>query len=99
MLFNKTPGDPRYHYKLYERITCGNQHLILRRAENKFSQSQRLLRVIKKGFLDIKDEERTFLREMAILRTMDHPNIIKIFEYFEDEKYYYLFTEYSVYKK
>ena len=28
-----------------------------------------------------------------ILQTLDHPNVLKLFEYFEDEKYVYLVTE------
>ena len=31
--------------------------------------------------------------EINILRSLDHPNIVKIFEYFEDEKRYYIVQE------
>lgn len=30
---------------------------------------------------------------MTILQTLDHPHIIKLYEYFEDEKNVYLITE------
>ena len=39
-------------------------------------------------------EKRTVLNEVDILKTLDHPNILKIFEYFEDERYYYIVMEY-----
>jgi calcium-dependent protein kinase len=31
---------------------------------------------------------------MNILRKLDHPNILKLYEIFEDSKTYYLVTEY-----
>ena len=31
---------------------------------------------------------------MSLLRKLDHPNILKLYEVFEDPKKYYLVTEY-----
>ena len=31
--------------------------------------------------------------EIEILKGLDHPNIIKMFEFFQDEKRYYIITE------
>ena len=31
---------------------------------------------------------------MQILKTLDHPNIVKLYELFEDELHYYLITEF-----
>ncbi len=39
------------------------------------------------------DEEQNFKYEINILKELDHPNIIKLFEIFEDDKKYYLITE------
>lgn len=33
------------------------------------------------------------LQEFSILKNMDHPNIVRLFELFQDEKNYYLVTE------
>jgi calcium-dependent protein kinase len=33
------------------------------------------------------------LNEINTLRSLDHPNIVKIYEYFEDEKRFYIVTE------
>ena len=40
------------------------------------------------------DEEKGFQREIRILKKLDHPNILKLYEVFEDTKAYYLITEY-----
>lgn len=34
------------------------------------------------------------LRELEILLTLDHPNIIKFHEIFEDEEFFYIVQEY-----
>ena len=36
-----------------------------------------------------------FFNEINILMKLDHPNIIKIYETFEDAKNYYVITEYK----
>ena len=40
----------------------------------------------------IKNMER-FKQEITILQQLDHPNVLKLFEYFEDDKNVYLVTE------
>ncbi len=35
-----------------------------------------------------------FLNELGILRQIDHPNIVKLLEVYEDSKRYYIVTEY-----
>ena len=39
------------------------------------------------------EEEQSFKYEINILKQLDHPNIIKLYEIFEDDKKYYLVTE------
>lgn len=38
-------------------------------------------------------ETQMFFNEITMLRGVEHPNILKIFEYFEDHKRYYLISE------
>lgn len=33
------------------------------------------------------------LKEIDILKTLDHPNILKIYEFYEDKRYLYIITE------
>jgi calcium-dependent protein kinase len=41
-----------------------------------------------------KQEEDRMFTELDLLREMDHPNIVKVFEHYQDEKYHYLISEY-----
>ena len=54
----------------------------------------RAMKVIKKESINYQDDERIFLKEIEILTKIEHPNIIKIIEYYTDEINYYLITEY-----
>ena len=40
------------------------------------------------------DGNKNFLREISILKKLDHPNVLKIYEYFSNDKYYYFIMEY-----
>lgn len=56
------------------------------------SQAQRAVKMINRDILPNLDEEQ-MLREVNILKSLDHPNILKIFEVFGDEKRLYIVTE------
>ncbi|KRX05898.1 Protein kinase-like domain [Pseudocohnilembus persalinus] len=53
----------------------------------------RALKIVEKSQIVslYKDE---FIREIELLKTLDHPNIVKVFEFFEDEEKYYIISEY-----
>ena len=53
----------------------------------------RAMKQLKKSAL-IKEEEERLLQEMNILRNLDHPNVVKLFELYQDEQNYYLITEF-----
>ena len=57
----------------------------------------RALKTIQKKDLPREDELKLF-SEMNLLRILDHPNIIKLIELFQDDKNYYLITEFEFYK-
>lgn len=53
----------------------------------------RAVKIIKKKAL-AEDERKKLKNEAEILRQLDHPNIIKLYEIFEDKKYYYIIMEF-----
>jgi len=52
----------------------------------------RAVKIIRKESMS-PEEEQSFKYEINILKKLDHPNIIKLYEIFEDSSRYYLITE------
>jgi len=53
----------------------------------------RAMKSIKKEALFIEDEDKLFA-EMSILKDLDHPNTVKLYELYQDDRFYYLITEF-----
>lgn len=50
------------------------------------------MKILDKSQMD--EKEKTRLKfEIDILKNLDHPNILRLYEVFEDKKYIYLVTE------
>ena len=62
-------------------------------AIHKKSLLKRAMKIIKINSIP-EMEKQSLLQEVEILKSLDHPNIIKIFDLYEDSKNYYLITEY-----
>jgi hypothetical protein len=69
MLFSETLGKPKDHYDVLENIASGTLGLI-KKVRNKFSNCIRAMKVIKKAFIDLQEDEKNFMKEIAILRTL-----------------------------
>lgn len=93
MLFSETQGKPKDHYTEHEEISVGSLYSI-KKVVNKLSGNIRSMKEIKKAFIDLQEDEKNFMKEIAILRTLDHPSILKIYEFYQQEKYFYLITEF-----
>ena len=52
----------------------------------------RAMKQIKKTSV-MKSKQGDLFNEIDLLREMDHPNIVRIYELFQDRKNYYLITE------
>jgi calcium-dependent protein kinase len=53
---------------------------------------QRAVKILKLGMMD-EDQKKALKTEVRILQSLDHPNIVKLYEFFEDKKRYYIVTE------
>jgi len=63
---------------------------VVRAGIHKDTKQRRAIKTIARS--KIKNWDR-FLTEVKILQTLDHPHVIKLYEYFEDETNVYLVTE------
>lgn len=66
----------------------GEIHLCL----HKITQTKRCVEVIKKAKLSEEVQKKVF-KEIEMLKQFDHPNVIKLFQVYVDEKKIYLITE------
>ena len=57
-------------------------------------KKMKLKRAMKVIPVNSKNEEEKTDEEIELLKNLDHPNIVKLFEYFCDSEKYYLITEY-----
>jgi len=68
---------------------------IVIKAEDKLTGQIRAIKIIKKAQLEQIDADLTLLsNEFNIMIQMDHPNIIRLYEVFEDQRYFYFVMEY-----
>ena len=77
----------------YEKISLlgKGSYSSVYKVRNKNTNLFRAMKVIQKNFQKDNDE---ILREINILKNMDHPNVMKIYGFLEDEKNYYLIQEF-----
>jgi calcium-dependent protein kinase len=66
---------------------------IVYEAQNRITDIMRAMKIIEKNKKNLKDEKE-IINEINILKTMDHPNIVKIFEFYSNEKNYSIIMEY-----
>lgn len=93
MLLSETEGKPRETYETLENIAPVSYGLV-KKVRHRITNKTRAMRIIKKELIEVREEETLLFKELALLRSLDHPNIIKLYEFYRDEKYYYLLSEY-----
>lgn len=82
------------YYKIMDKIgsgTFGKVYKVLHIA----TKSLRAMKVVKIDTVNYQDDDRTFLKEIEILSILDHPNIIKLYEYYVDDLNYYFITDFA----
>ena len=76
--------------KLIKPIGRGGYGTVFRAKLKQPPYTDRVVKVINKKLIRKPD---ILLNEVNILRQVDHPNIVKLYESFEDKSYLYLVTE------
>ena len=82
-------GDVTMFYEVIKKIGEGSFGKIYK-VRNKQSGDIRAMKQITKAKIPNLEKFKT---EIKILSILDHPNIVRLFEVFEDDKYFYLLTE------
>ncbi|KAK2197642.1 bifunctional EF-hand domain/Protein kinase domain/Protein kinase-like domain superfamily/EF-Hand 1 [Babesia duncani] len=92
MFVKHSHGSFRENYKAIKLLGKGSFGEVLL-CIHRITGQQYAVKVISKKSIKNKADHDSLLREVQVLKSLDHPNIMKIFEFFEDEKYYYFVTE------
>jgi calcium/calmodulin-dependent protein kinase I len=66
---------------------------VVREATHRVTGEKFAIKCIKRDELS-KDDLAALMLEVAILKQMQHPHIVKLFDVFQEDKYYYLVTEF-----
>jgi len=71
-------------YKMGEKLGEGSFGIVYK-VEHRISGEQRVCKKIAKKKSDMSDEQ--ILQEIGNMALLDHPNVIKVYEYFNDDQY------------
>lgn len=89
---NKNNGRIDEDYEIGERIGSGSFGTVFKVKHIK-SGIRRAMKVLKRSAIEDNMIEENFQVEISILISTDHPNIMKIFEYYTDNKNYFIIME------
>jgi len=65
------------------------------KVEHIYTKDVRAMKtIVRKKFEKNVEKEKNFIQEVDILLKLDNPNILKIFDFYYDDKNYYIITEY-----
>ena len=81
------------HYIILSKLGKGGFGNVYK-VQNIETKKMCAMKVVRKQIIKFQDDDQKFLKEIEILVKLEHPNIIKMYEYFVDEINYYLITEY-----
>ncbi len=93
LIIGQSKSDPGIDYKKKNFLGEGafaSVYLV----ENRITESIRAMKIINKSAECTEQEEQEIINEINILRAMDHPNILKIFEFYSNKDSYSIITEY-----
>lgn len=76
-------------YELKEKLGEGAYGSVYK-VQQKATNYLRAVKAIKKKLVDSSE----FYNEIEVLKALDHPNIIKLFDCYQDKSYYYMVEEY-----
>ena len=84
-------GDPKSDYEIIEKIGEGSYGKVYK-VRNKINNEIRAMKEIEKNYLgNLSDNE--VMKEIEILKHLNHPYIIKLYEYYVTNDYIYLINE------
>lgn len=69
-------------------------HGVVYRGEHKDTKLQVAIKCVSKLLLSTSQQQTRLMREISLLKKINHPMIVQLFNVYEDENYHYLIMEY-----
>ena len=87
-------SKPEENYKIINKLGKGSFGSVFK-VKHKVTGEIRAMKIIKNNPNNESSQivNEKFLKEIQVLKELEHTNIIKIFEYYIDDKYHYIITE------
>jgi calcium-dependent protein kinase len=79
-------------YNIGKKLGSG-AYAEVRFCSHRQNKASRAVKIIAKQLLESESAKNQFIKEIEILKLLDHPNIIRVFEFFEDENNFYIVME------
>ena len=93
VLIKQNEGEPEEFYDNIKTLGEGAFGLVYL-GKHKISGVERAIKNINKDQANLtKEEEKTLIKEINILKTLDHPNIMKVYEYFNTPECFSIVSE------
>jgi calcium-dependent protein kinase len=89
----ENPSSITEYYKISEDVIGRGSYSEVRQAVHLVTKEVRAVKIIFKSKCSEKRQQK-ILNEVKILKKLDHPNIIKLYEYFIEEKFIMIVMEY-----
>ena len=92
-VIRKQSGNPFENYKLLKKLgqgTFGQVYKIM----HKTTGNIRAMKIIPKNNLRPGFTDKDIIQEITIMKKLDHPHVIKLFEFYIDDSNYYLINEF-----
>lgn len=86
-------GTIKDTYKIGSKVGEGAFGSV-RKITHRLTGEVRAVKTVHKKNMKTEDDNHYFFNEISVLRSLDHPNILKLYEFYQDEKNYYIITEY-----
>ena len=93
-IFQHQKANPWSIYKELEELGNGTFGVVKKVSLISNPDTIRALKIIPKSRLIEGVDNQKLLDEIIILKNLDHPNIMKLYEFFEDKNNYYMVSEY-----
>ena len=91
-IVTESAEDISNNYKKLNLIGKGNSSSQVYRVRNEITDAIRAMKIIKKSETAT-DDEIEIINEINILRKIDHPNILKLFEFYSNKEEYAMILE------